>query len=121
MKANRNKSQTLTISSQPDADKPNFWRFTNPLTQKPPDLRAHRRRREKTSANSNAGQRLKRFSHKPGCDFHTQRPTACVSGGQGAGFGGKMPKGEPAFGTESFQVWATPALVRVQTMLGGGV
>lgn len=29
-----------------------------------------------------------------------------------AGIGGKMQKGEPAFGAESPQVWATPALVR---------
>jgi hypothetical protein len=29
-----------------------------------------------------------------------------------AGFGGKKPKGEPAFGAESPQVRATPALVR---------
>jgi len=49
MKANRNKSKTLTISSQPDADKPNFWRFTNPLTKKPPDLCAHHRRKTVTS------------------------------------------------------------------------
>jgi len=48
MKANPNKSQTLTIPSQPDADKPNFWRFTNPLTKKPPNLRAHRRRKTVT-------------------------------------------------------------------------
>jgi len=29
-----------------------------------------------------------------------------------AGFGGKKPKGRAAFGAESPQVWATPALVR---------
>jgi len=48
MKTNPNKSQTLTISSKPDADKLNFWRFTNPLTKKPPNLRAHRRRKTVT-------------------------------------------------------------------------